>query len=135
MSVKDEVLRYPFGEATYGLEDVIHLPEGIYGFESYRRYLLITRDDYLPFRWLVCIDKPELIFTVIDPFLVCPDYDPMIPLSDSDSRFWVFVAVDETTKTVTANLRAPLVLTGDGRRAEQVISPVTTYALRHRIGS
>src|SRR6185295_14881179 len=52
-----------------GSETVIHLPSGLLGFESVKRFLLTCAGDG-PFHWLQAEKDPSLSFLVISPFEV-----------------------------------------------------------------
>ena len=51
-----------FGELEFDDEHVLTFPQGIIGFEDYRRFILINDEDSQPFRWLVSIEDEDLSF-------------------------------------------------------------------------
>lgn len=131
MKTTNETMKFALGEIHYNSQDVVRFDEGLYGFESFKEFILIAVDEHLPFEWLVAIENPELMFPVIDPYLVCSDYNPQLTvLQDQSDRLLVMVSVSED-KTVSANLRAPLVIEEEKRRGHQAISRVETYSMRH----
>ena len=120
------------GTVQYRTIDIITFRNGLYGFEDYDRFVFVVHDEFKPFRWLVSLDDPELMFTVIDPTLVCKDYDPQLN-HDTIEQLWTLVSIDESNNKVTVNLRAPIIIQENGRQGEQIISPVEAYELRFEI--
>ena len=64
------------GQLEYDEEKIITFPQGIIAFEQYKRYLLVeNQDQHNPLWWLQSVDEPDLLFTVINPFVIKPDYN------------------------------------------------------------
>ena len=53
---------------------VLTIPEGLLGFEEYTKYA-IYESEFEPFLWLQSIENQKLAFLIIDPFLICSDYE------------------------------------------------------------
>jgi flagellar assembly factor FliW len=120
------------GLIEYQSGDIIHFPEGLYGYEEEHRYILFQHPKYLPFCWLISLDQPNLIFPVTDPQIVMANYHPDIKLP-GDSQMLVVVTIGESLEKVTANLRAPIIFSLDKHEARQIILDETQYLLRHPI--
>ena len=45
---------------------IITIPEGLFGFESYKKYA-IFESDFQPFMWMQSIDEEALAFLIVDP--------------------------------------------------------------------
>ena len=74
-----------FGSLSYDPEDLIYLPDGLFGFESYKNFLPLpfheTTDSLLSFQ---STDDETLSFILMNPFRFFPDYSPV--LSEKDKK-------------------------------------------------
>ena len=133
-----------FGPVEYECEDLLTFPNGLFGFESEHRFLL------LPFAGsngsLLCLQSvstPALAFVVMDPFSLCPDYSPVLSPEElqllgaeesGELGYYVLCVVKEPVSESTVNLRCPIVIQPKDRTAAQVILEGTSYHMRHRLG-
>jgi flagellar assembly factor FliW len=117
---------------------LIELPDGLVGFADARRFALLepTHPD-TPFRYLLCVDRPELAFLVCDPEPFFPGYTATLPVpagtAAEDVAALVLVTVPEDAGAMTANLLAPLVLDGRTRTGRQTILDGGRWQTRHRL--
>ncbi len=126
-----KVVTLQFGELEVAEEQIIRFPKGIIGFEECHEFVIIADEEYDPFRWLISLDREEIGFPILDPFLVKPDYLKEFPASivrelESENTvmdvFCVVTLKGEGGK-VTLNLKGPIIvdyLKGEGR---QIILP------------
>lgn len=132
-----------FHDIDYAQEDIIHFPNGLFGFEEEHEFLL------LPFEGsdgtllsLQSIQTPALAFVVMNPFALRPDYAP--ELTEEELRllhversqelcFYTLCVVREPVGDSTLNLKCPLALNIDRREAIQVILETDDYHMRHRL--
>lgn len=126
-----------FGEIEYEAGDVLHFPEGLFGFEEEQGFLL------LPFEGggMLCLQSvktPALAFVALDPFTLKPDYAPALEPAElkafgvkevGDLGFYVLCAVKNPVSASTVNLKCPLVVHPETREARQVI--MERYEMRH----
>jgi len=131
-----------FGELHVNEDVLIHFPEGILGFESLRKFLLVAREHDSGFAFLQSAERPDLAFVVTDPLGFRPDYRPMLADADRAVLEWdgkaplqvlVIVTVPEDVRETTANLLAPVVINVEKRIGRQVVQVDTTFSTRHRI--
>lgn len=133
-----------FGEVSYEKNDIIHIMNGLFGFESYTDYLPLSfyeeNDSMLS---LQCLEDEELSFILMNPFMICPNYDPRLSKQDlselgadslEDISFYVVSVIKEPANQSTVNLRAPLAVNALNRRAKQVMLEQPEYTFRHSIG-
>jgi flagellar assembly factor FliW len=120
-------------------DDTYYLPTGLPGFERVKGLSVRCVPDVQPFFFLETVGHSPVYFACIDPFLVCPDYEPEISRSDlarlklTNQVEAIFVAlVDMRTDMgdLTANLRGPLALNRKHRLAKQVDCGHARYPLR-----
>lgn len=134
-----------FGEISYEENEVIHVLSGLFGFESYTRYLPLSfnesDDSMLSFQNL---EDESLSFILMNPFTLCPDYTPKISDQDmkeleagslDDISFYVISVIHDSIEESTVNLRAPLVVNALNRKAKQIMLDQPEYTFRHTIGS
>lgn len=132
---RHRMIESQFGEITYDHTDVIRFPDGLFGYDQYKRYLVWEDEQYRPFRWLICLENPTLIFPVVDPMLICPDYRTHLNDVNGATTVLAIVTIGESIDRVTANLRAPVVIEEESRTGKQLILMNTNLSLRYRIVS
>lgn len=132
-----------FGCIDYAGEDVIDFPNGLFGFEAEKRFLL------LPFAGsdgnMLCLQSleiPSLAFIAMNPFSLKPDYAPVLSEEalqlmgaqrSEDLCYYVMCVAREPVGESTVNLRCPVVINPDLHRGIQVILDTDKYQMRHRL--
>lgn len=133
-----------FGPVSYEEKELIHIINGLIGFESYNEYLPIPfqeGDDSLIS--LQCLEDEDLSFILMNPFSIYQDYSP--ELSDQelkelgaesadDISYYVISVIRESVAQSTVNLKAPLAVNAINRQAKQVILEQAEYTFRHALG-
>ncbi len=130
-----------FGQIDYEAEDIVAFTVGPFGFEEEREFLL------LPFEGgagsLLCfqsVQTPALAFVAMDPFTLLPGYEPVLQpqelkeLGAVDSRelgFYVLCVVKKPVSDSTVNLKCPVAIHPETRKARQVILETDAYEMRH----
>ena len=116
-----------FGEVEILPDNVFYFENGLLGFEYLNNFVLITDDDIIPFKWLMSIEEPEIIFPLISPFFIYDEYN--IGKDIDLERYVLFnvVTFNDGNGNVTANLKAPVVLCSDDLTGEQIILTSTEY--------
>ena len=69
-----ELITKARGKITVTEDHLITIPAGLFGFEQYTKYALVD-SDYEPFLWLQSCEDPNLAFLIVDPFLICSEYE------------------------------------------------------------
>ena len=113
-------------------EQILEFPNGIYAFEDAKRFALIELEKGRYPAWLQCIDNIRPCFIVFDPWLICKDYEitlnsgekAMLGVNDKTNLQVLCIArVPEDYKETTVNLKSPIVINMDTKKAAQVILP------------
>lgn len=132
-------------EIVYEEKDLILFEEGIFGFEEYKKFLLlaIEDNDNGDMLYLQSVDEIHLSFLLINPFLLKADYEPMLPDADmkalavenaaEDLAYYTLCVIKETPEDSTVNLKCPVVVNVKNRQARQVILDDSAYGLRHKL--
>jgi flagellar assembly factor FliW len=120
-------------------EDVVAFPDGLPGFESCRRFVVMSLSDAPPFQCLQGLDAPRPAFLTIDPTLVLRRYRLLLSPADrlrldareDDALLWMAVVTYGADETATVNLRAPLVINPRLMIGFQLMPHQSLYPLRH----
>ena len=108
---------------------ILEFPKGLMGFEEFKRYVL-RPSEYEPFLWLQSIDKKNLAFLLVDPFLIYSEYeadidDDELKIIDiknaEDIIIMTIVTVPHDGSPVTANFLGPIVINKQNNKCVQVI--------------
>ena len=132
-----------FGSIDCSPEDFLNFPNGLFGFEDEKQFIL------LPFADrggnLLCLQStvtPSLAFVAMNPFSLKPDYAPVLSEEElnlmgvarsEDLCYYVLCAVREPVSESTVNLKCPVVIHDGTRVAAQVILETGDYGMRHRL--
>jgi len=130
-----------FGEIEVREEDLLEFPEGLPGFPFHRRFFLVGEEGQ-PIRWLHSAEDGSLALPVADPFLILPTYEaevcdedlsPIGPFSPEDLvLLCVLVIPSGDPLSMTANLKAPIVINVKTRKGKQVLVS-GDYPIRHPV--
>jgi flagellar assembly factor FliW len=133
-----------FGTIDVKEERIITFKDGLLGFPDAKKFIVADDplDVSLPFKWLICVDQPELAFLVTDPGIFFKDYvfdlteDDRTKIgaqSEDDVSVIALLTVPADPKKITANLRGPLVINWKTLVGRQVILKGTHYTTKHYI--
>ena len=121
-----------FGEIEIDDEKIIHFPGGIIGFPDLTDFALVHDEEkgIGAIHWMQSIQEPAFAIPVMDPLIVCPTYDPQVDdellkplgqLQGDDTLVMVTVTVPSDLTRMTVNLKGPVVINANTRKACQVI--------------
>lgn len=125
-----------FSTTRFGVLDVreevlLTVPSGILGFPEWTRYVVLDHDTDAPFKWLQCVEQPDLAFVILDPALVKGDYS--VDLSEEalaevkgtdtdDLTLAVILTIPSNdAQRITANLRGPLLMNPRTKLCKQLV--------------
>ena len=129
-----------YGEMEIDERQKIVFPQGLFGFEDNKEYVLFDADQ--PFFWLQSIDEQEIAFILINPFLFRQDYEVNInneELSEIEvttpesALIFVIVTIPQDGSTMTANLQGPLVINKEKMKGMQAILSDAKWKTKHDI--
>lgn len=140
MQIKTKV----FGEVTIDDDKIIDFPNGIVGFPELVQFTLIHDEEKGKdsIHWLQSIQEPAFAMPVIDPLLVCPDYNPEVEdellknigeLQPEETLILVTVTVPKDLTKMSVNLRGPIVINAAEKKATQVIVDGDEYPVKYPI--
>lgn len=132
-----------FGYVKVAKEDIIYFPEGIYGLEDIKEYVFLQKNDLnVPIVWMQAVSNKHIRLVVLDPLFIVDSYEPVIPdeiltklgaESLSPLVFYVIAVVPKDIRDMTVNLKSPIVINPQTRKAYQVILENPAYQVRHLV--
>jgi flagellar assembly factor FliW len=132
-----------FGDLKFAEEDIVTFSDGLIGFGSCNRFIIVSTANKGSFRWLQSLDEPSLAFLVVDPAEYVEGYS--IELADTEASS---LGIESDTATLlfttasipsnrphdmTINLAGPIVINAESRIGRQVIVDDEGYAVKHRV--
>ena len=138
------VMTKVFGEITIDDDRIITFPKGIIGFPDLTEFALLhdSEKGSDSIHWLQSIQEPGFAMPVMDPLIVCPDYNPEVDdellkhlgeLNPEELLVLVTVTVPKDLTQMTVNLRGPIIIDAIGRKATQVIVEGDEYQVKFPI--
>ena len=132
-----------FNEIEVDEDKLISFPQGIIGFPDLKDFLLVhdTESDG-GIRWMQSIQEPAFAMPVIDPLIVMPEYNPRIEddllqplgeMNEENTLVLVTITVPHDIENMTVNLKAPIVINGENRKANQIIVEDDEYQVKFPI--
>lgn len=132
-----------FGEIEVDESKMITFVQGIVGFPDLKDFLLIhDSESEGGIRWMQSIQEPAFAIPVIDPLVVMPDYNPCIEdellkpigeIEEGNLLVLVTITVPHEIEKMTVNLKAPIIINGGNRKANQIIVDDDQYLVKFPI--
>ena len=117
-----------FGELDVPVDRVLHFPQGLIGFPRARRFVILDHRPGSPFKWMLCLEEPDVAFAVVEPATLVPAYEPPLELAartlgvdPADVVLFVIVTIPPDPTAMTVNLMAPVVVDLRTRRSRQLV--------------
>lgn len=132
-----------FGTIDIGEDKLIHFVNGIVGFPELTKFALIHDNEKEGgIQWLQSMQEPQFAIPVINPLDVIADYNPQVedellkPIGGLDPEnmlVLVTVTVPSDLTKMTVNLRGPIVINAENKKACQVITEGEEYQVKFPI--
>ena len=134
-----------FGEVDIEDSKIIKFSGGIIGFPQLTKFALIYDEEKgvgAGIRWLQSMQDESFAMPVMDPLLVQKDYNPELEdellkdmgnLQEDNLLVLVTVTVPADLTQMSVNLRGPIIINSDNRKACQVIVEGETYQVKYPI--
>ncbi len=133
----------PFGKTTVDESDILEFPEGIFAFEEFHRFVILSESEESTFHWLQSLDDPSLAFVILEIRSLIPDYVPDIPgwilggiglAKLEDAEIWGIVTIPRgNPNDMTINLQGPIIINRKMGKGGQFISNDDTHFVRTRL--
>ncbi len=141
-----EVNTNAFGKIAIEDDKIIRFEHGILGFPDLKDFTLIfnlEKGSESSIKWLQSLDEPNFAMPVMDPNLVVNEYIPMFdrellkPLGEDlvpeNLLMLVTVTVPKDITQTTVNLKAPIIVNVEERKAVQLIGDDDAYSIKYAI--
>ena len=134
-----------FGEVELADEKVLDFPNGLIGFEDYRKFAIMYDEESkgaTRISWLQSLEEPFLALPVIDPLAIVEEYIPVIEdelletlgnPADEDLLFLLAMTVPSDMTKVTANMKAPIIINAATKRGVQLIVENEDYPVKFSV--
>lgn len=130
-----------YGSVSVSEKQLMDFPDGLYGFEQYRKYALLDAHRR-PFYWLQSLDEVAVAFVLINPYVFRRDF--VLDISDDDYEkigspkeedvlVFAVVTIPAEGGGITANLQGPLVINRVRRVGRQAISLDPRWHTKHAV--
>lgn len=122
-----------FGEIEIADDKIITMERGMIGFPELNHFALIFDEEkgrQSSIMWLQSMDDTDIAFPVMDPHTVKEDYHPNVneeivapigELNEDNTYVLVTVTVPKNIEDFSVNLKAPIVVNMDNKKAVQLI--------------
>jgi flagellar assembly factor FliW len=117
-----------FGDFEVPCDRVLHFPQGLIGFPRARRFVILDHRPGSPFKWMLCLEQPDVAFAVAEPGRLVPDYRPPLEVAartlgtaPADVALFVIVTIPSDPTAMTVNLMAPVVVDVRTRTSRQLV--------------
>lgn len=136
-----------YGVVEYKPEDLVVFADGLFGFPKLTRYLLLhlnEEEDDNSMLLMLSVEEPNVVFVLINPFFLCPDYSPVLTHEElaclevkdiEELSYHTICVVRSDYLENTVNLKCPLIINPKTRRGIQVILENTHYEYSHKLRS
>lgn len=134
-----------FGEVDIDDSKIIEFSKGIIGFPELTKFALIHDEEKgtgVGIRWLQSMQEPAFAMPVMDPLIVNPEYNPQVEdellrdlgeLNGENLLVLVTVTVPSDLTKMSVNLKGPIVINSETRKACQVIVEGDEYIVKYPI--
>lgn len=134
-----------FGELTIGEKEAIHFPDGLFGFEDQKEFVLLNNYDTeepVPFMWLQSTQDPQLALVVSIPFFLKKDYEIDVPddvcnaLGVTEANqigIYTVCKIEDKVEEMTVNFQSPILINANNRQGKQVVLYDSPYQIDEKI--
>ena len=134
-----------FGNIDIDDDKILHFTNGIIGFPDLKDFALMydaEKGKKSNIRWLQSVQEPAFAMPVLDPLAVMPDYNPEVEdellkpigeLTPDELLVLVTLTVPKDITKMSVNLRAPIVIHTESRKACQIIVDEEKYPVKYMI--
>lgn len=130
-----------FGRVEILEQDVLRFPTGLIGMEECRRWVLLADAENSALGWLQSTERSDLALAVVSPRRFVPDYVVRVAAREVSSLglaqpgdAQVLVVVNKVDDGLAVNLKAPIVISVEGRCGKQIIAK-DDHAVQYELGT
>lgn len=128
-----KIVTLHFGELEVEPKHIFNFQEGILGFENLKEFVLISEEKSEPFKWLISLEKPDIGFPLISPWILDINYNPGKRYISDKKVIFTIVTLEDENGYMSANFKAPVILDVETTEGSQVILPSDKYPTNYLI--
>ena len=131
-----------FGDIEITEQDLFEFKEGLLGFGDLRKFIILDDPNDEIFAWLQSCENPDVAFPILEPGLFYDTSAIRIPKSDIEAlgldsiqsgKLFCIVTIPADPTLMTANMKAPVLINLDTRRARQCVLQDNSLEIREAI--
>lgn len=134
-----------FGEVDIADDKVITLPQGLLGFEDFKKYVILYNSEKSSgndISWFQSVEEQAFAVPVVNPLFVKENYNPVIDdemleiLGEVDEEgYFVLVTmrIPSDPKEISCNLKAPIIINPKTLLGCQMIVENEEYSIRYNV--
>ena len=134
-----------FGDVEISDDKILTFEDGIIGFPELKHFTLIHDEEKgkdAGIRYFQSIEEPAFAMPVMNPLMVCEDYNPQVSeeflsslgnISDENIVVLVTVTVPTDLTKMTVNLQGPIIINSDEKKGAQIIVEGGDYPVKFPI--
>src|SRR5262245_6278480 len=118
-----------FGAVDVEVEDILHFPDGLIGFEDQRHWVLLADEQNESLGWLQSVRSSHVALPVVSPRRFAADYQvrivksQLLPLElEQTDQAFVLNVINRHDEQFTVNLKAPVIINLDRRIGRQIVT-------------
>lgn len=118
-----------FGDVEIKEQEVVEFKNNIFGFEDYKKFVFLHEDELgEEIAWLQSCEEKDLCFILISANAVLEDYKVKLSksvreeLGEGELEHWVIAVIKDDFKSVTVNLKSPIIFNKSRMLASQIIA-------------
>lgn len=130
-----------FGIVDVADTDIVEFTDGVLGFESLKRFFIVDPADDTLILWLQSADSAEVAFPILEPKIFKADYKvrlsanelrtlKIVSAAGKDTLVYCILTIPEDVTSMTANLKAPVVINTASQLARQVVLQENEYSVK-----
>ena len=116
-----------FGEVEFSDEKVLNFENGLFGFETFRKFLLLRAGEDL-FYWLNSVDEPEIAFPLIGMRIIDENYPEV-----TENEAFGIVTLNKDPLKITVNLKAPVYINQEKKTGYQKILDNERFIIDYKL--
>ena len=134
-----------FGDVEISDDKILTFEDGIIGFPELKHFTLIHDEEKgkdAGIRYFQSIEEPAFAMPVMNPLMVCEDYNPQVSeeflsslgnITDENIVVLVTVTVPTDLTKMTVNLQGPIIINSDEKKGAQIIVEGSEYPVKFPI--
>ena len=134
-----------FGDVEISDDKILTFEDGIIGFPDLKHFTLIHDEEKgtdAGIRYFQSIEEPAFAMPVMNPLMVCEDYNPQVSeeflaslgnITDENIVVLVTVTVPTDLTKMTVNLQGPIIINSDEKKGAQIIVEGSDYPVKFPI--